>query len=256
MKTIFTIICTIALSYSSYSKSRDYMIGNKYDTMYCHIISYGDSSLTYYPEGADSSLRINISFSKLRYFKLNKEKYLIVDRRNKYTLVKQESDEEDLMPEWPMKDNNIFYSGVLNVDSVSKMELYRRAKRYIVENYKSGKDVIQLDDPLGYEVIGKGNYKVICHGAFGWSMEIYVEHTMKVSCKDGKYRYEITGMRDQYFLNSTQYTRAKNVDEPLLLFDLVKGKYRLNFFGDVDLAVKKEIADIEKAMKSNANNEW
>ena len=52
----------------------------------------------------------------------------------------------------PSKDGKIIYSNVIQVDSVSKSELYRRAKRWLSANY----DFIVLDYIDKQELYAKG----------------------------------------------------------------------------------------------------
>lgn len=75
-------------------------------------------------------------------------------------------------------DGKYEYTGVVNVDSASADKLYSNAKLFIADNFKSGKDVTQLNDDYSKTVIGRG-----------------IEHSVKfkitIQCKEGKYRYVV-----------------------------------------------------------------
>ena len=57
----------------------------------------------------------------------------------------------------PKVNGKYEYSSIITLDSTYKKDdLYRNAKLYFVDNYKSAKDVIQYDDKDQGKVIGKG----------------------------------------------------------------------------------------------------
>ena len=56
--------------------------------------------------------------------------------------------QEKLLDILPTENGVVIYTGVIQVDSVDKSTLYTRAKKWFIDNYKSAKDVIQLDDKI------------------------------------------------------------------------------------------------------------
>lgn len=62
-----------------------------------------------------------------------------------------------LLEIFPIENGKATYTGIVQVDSVSKDELYKRAKRWFVDTYKSAKAVIELDDKENGEIIGNGD---------------------------------------------------------------------------------------------------
>lgn len=84
---------------------------------------------------------------------------------------------------------NITYTNVVNVDSLSKNELFSRAQEWVVKTYNSGKDVVQLSDKDNGKLIGNGALDV------SWkNMSGYIKYTISIYVKDGKYKYEITNL--------------------------------------------------------------
>ena len=65
--------------------------------------------------------------------------------------------QEKLVDILPLVNGEVVYTEVIKVDSLNAKELYNRAKKWIVLNYKSANDVIQLDDKEDGILIGKGN---------------------------------------------------------------------------------------------------
>lgn len=76
---------------------------------------------------------------------------------------------------------------VVQVDSMKAGVMFNRALEWIAINYRSAKDVIQYSDQAAGKIICKGNFKVGLYMKEGW-----VEHTMILEFKDGRYRYTFT----------------------------------------------------------------
>lgn len=65
-------------------------------------------------------------------------------------------------------------------------ELYIRARRWFVDEFKSAKDVLQVQDKQSGELIGKGTFPI----ALSYATSGYVFFTVSVFVKDGNYKYE------------------------------------------------------------------
>lgn len=79
------------------------------------------------------------------------------------------------------------YSEVLKVDGKSAEQLYKNAKYWIVLNFKSAKDVIQLEDKENNKIICKGNFETGWMGKSG-----HVNNTMILEFKDNRYKITVT----------------------------------------------------------------
>lgn len=83
--------------------------------------------------------------------------------------------------------NKYTCSAVVQIDSVKSGVLFSRAMEWISMNYKSAQDVIQYSDQATGKIICKGNFKVGLYMKEGW-----VEHTLVLEFKDGRFRYTYT----------------------------------------------------------------
>lgn len=85
---------------------------------------------------------------------------------------------------------SFIYAGVVGVDSVAANVLQSRARLFVAENFRSAKDVIQLDDADAGIVVIKGNLiPVVKVPILGRTEYGYVHFTAKIQVKEGKYRY-------------------------------------------------------------------
>lgn len=104
----------------------------------------------------------------------------------------------------PKLENEVGMQEVIQIDSVSKTELYKRAKLWVVESFKSAKNVIQLDDVENSTIVIKG-ITTIYFKAFIATADLDVKFTLKIEAKEGRYRYT---------LNNVNFILAGNNDTP------------------------------------------
>ena len=156
----------------------------------------------------------------------------------------------------PLKDGKVTYDGVVQVDSINKDELYKRAKRWFIETYKSAKDVIQLDDKENGEVIGKGFFEIYWQVTFMSGQNINVWQTMKIQVKDGRYRYEITDFNVKYYVSASQYSSGANIDSPLEAWNKGRDDNSKKIYTKIDTEVKSLISSLEKFVRTPPKDDW
>jgi len=101
--------------------------------------------------------------------------------------------------------NKITYSEVVKVDSVSKQELFSRAREWFAKAYKNSSKVIQMEDKESGKIVGKALMQVY-HKALGMTFESgYINYTISIYIKDGKYKYEFVD-----FYHTGQYVGNGN----------------------------------------------
>lgn len=205
----------------------------------------------YFSEAAGIKMYSIYDTEKLVVAKKNPNKQVI---RDTYKEVK---DNKPAHLIFPKKDGEINYSGIVVVDNVTKAELYRRARKWFIDTYKSAKDVLQLEDKENGEVIGKGFFEELWQVTFYANELTRIYTTVAITVKDGRYKYEIKDFRIQYFVNGYGTIVGYNVDSPL---DTWAVGYRpeniSKFFAKVDGHVKDMIASLEKAMKTKTEDDW
>lgn len=87
----------------------------------------------------------------------------------------------------------ITYSEVVMLkDSISKDELFSRAKISLAYLFKDSKSVIQNEDKESGIIIGKGTMSVIYRSAGTVFDAGYIHYTLTIAMKQSKYKYVIT----------------------------------------------------------------
>lgn len=85
------------------------------------------------------------------------------------------------------------YTDVVQVDSISKSQLYNRARIWFATTYNSANDVIQIENKDEGEIIGKAIMKYNPNVNFASEQtKGNIKYTIKIYVKDGRYKYEIT----------------------------------------------------------------
>ena len=156
----------------------------------------------------------------------------------------------------PTKDGKVYYSEVVQIDSTDKSKLYTKAKKWFVDQYKSAKDVIQLDDKENGEIIGKGYFETQWQANFMTMQKVNVWHTVKVSVKDNKYRYEISNFELKWHTAPSKYSSGGNTE--VLIEDFWKNRESnaKKYFAKVDTEVKSIISSLERFMKAPIGDDW
>jgi hypothetical protein len=99
---------------------------------------------------------------------------------------------EALLAQMPLDPESKLYTyqEVVEVEGVSKDDLYTRARTWFVKEYKSANAVLQMDDKEAGTLMGKGFFKVMFQGAL---RDVY--HTVQIDVKDDRYRYSINAFK-------------------------------------------------------------
>lgn len=84
---------------------------------------------------------------------------------------------------FPTEDGKVVFQFIDSSVQKSADELYRTSKLWTGNTFRDSKEVIQVDDPSGHSLMGKGNFQ------FAQTMTPYVvSFSFKIDTKDNKYR--------------------------------------------------------------------
>lgn len=112
------------------------------------------------------------------------------------------------------------FTEVIQVDSASKSELYRRAKLSIVNVFIDANEVLQIDDKEEGQLVAKGVIPYTPHFLMGQDLaKGTISFVIKIYVKEGRYKYEITD-----FTHREEFGLITNDDE----YPYPKGKGLMN----------------------------
>lgn len=168
---------------------------------------------------------------------------------------KNKNDKDSVVQIMPLVDSMVVYTEVVKADSITKEELYNRAKRFFVENYKSANDVVQLDDKENGEIIGKGIFKVMYNQGIAGMQPTSVYHTISVAVKEGRYKYEIKDLIIDYYSPGTRigtsYISGTQVHSPVESWLSSKIKMIRRYLTDINSHIETTIEQLKAMMTKN-----
>jgi hypothetical protein len=151
----------------------------------------------------------------------------------------------------------ISYTDVLHVDSVSKQELYLRAREWFTKYYNNAENVLQMDDKEGGRLIGKSRFKVFHSSILGDQPSGHIHYTLTFYIKDGRYKYEIsdfyhTGEKPMYDGGTCEYmlSKVKNI------WDGPRYKYYLQQIQPNVYTIIQSFIDVMNTPASKAKDNW
>lgn len=93
--------------------------------------------------------------------------------------------------------DRLTFDKVIQVEEIDKDNIYLGLKEWFALNFVSSKNVIELEDKEAGIIIGntnvnysKGSFTYACYK--GW-----LNYTIKVQCKDGRFKVDVTNFRHQ-----------------------------------------------------------
>ena len=161
----------------------------------------------------------------------------------------------DIYSSLPKVDNQYEYVEVVQMDSsYKKDQLYKNAKLFFTDEFKSAKDVIQYDDRGEGKVIGKGNFRAETASSVMLtpiSQRWTIHFTLEIYVKDGKYKYRLYGFEiDEVYTGGGAVTPSqKTLDQGWE--ETQKGmtrKMAKDLFGQMVAGFHSTIDDLKKAM--------
>jgi hypothetical protein len=94
----------------------------------------------------------------------------------------------------PVTNGQVIYTGVVEVDGKTKEDLYKNAQQWFMDFFSSQKDVIQDKDKEEGIVFGEVNLYFFSGTGLGATQNWTNHFTIKIECKDNKYRYSFYNM--------------------------------------------------------------
>jgi len=90
-----------------------------------------------------------------------------------------------------LDSNKIVYKGLVNIDHLSKDEIYTRAKNALATTVKGENQTIIYEDSSNTMITAKGSIKL----ASPYSIIKKVEYILELSISEGKYKYRIDSVQ-------------------------------------------------------------
>lgn len=153
--------------------------------------------------------------------------------------------EDPQMPDFTFENGLIVYKRTMDVDSCSKAELNKRAKKWILETFKFPEKVIVYEDSNSIRITS--NFRVKQKSSF---FNIY--YLLTIHFKDNKYRYELHNI--EYSPATGPYTGKYGIEALYNSTFMVKRFTAI--LVDVDTELKSVLLSLSNGMKKDSIDEW
>lgn len=137
-------------------------------------------------------------------------------------------------------------------------EIYSRTKLFFANEYASAKDVITFDDATTCTVVGRGWINLKSKNVAHKSVKLW--HSLKVQCKDGRYRYELSDMKVEFVISGlyggTQ-TITKDYDEMVSSIKETRNERKRHELEELWIKPITDLIDrLNAALNQSAASNW
>jgi len=166
----------------------------------------------------------------------------------------------------PVVDGKYQFQEVVNVDNtITKDQLYKKAKAYFVDVFTGAKDAFQFEDAQEGKIVGKGQLTVSDYKSVFPSVAVLkwdVNYNTEIICKDGKYRvriYDIVVTKESHVSESN--SRTVNFSIPDLYAGMAKqrGSYKTLYpkvFNKMAASFKEKMGTLKEYMDKNSKADY
>ena len=149
----------------------------------------------------------------------------------------------------PTENGKVIYKGVVEASGLTQAQLYANAKKWIIDNYIGAENIIQSEDEINGQIIGKGlipEYWVINKLAPAVSTKLLF--TIRIDVKDNKYRFA--------FKDFTVSYTAANGQNLIPLEEFMTVKKTETYVTNIDTKINQQIESLDKALKNGKLDKW
>jgi len=166
----------------------------------------------------------------------------------------------------PVVDGKYQFQEVVNVDNtITKDQLYKKAKAYFVDVFTGAKDAFQFEDAQEGKIVGKGQLTVSDYKSVFPSVAVLkwdINYNTEIICKDGKYRvriYDIVVTKESHVSESN--SRTVNFTIPDLYAGMAKqrGSYKTLYpkvFNKMAASFKEKMGTLKEYMDKNSKADY
>jgi len=146
------------------------------------------------------------------------------------------------LPGIPLENGQVVYRQSYQVPDMARVEIFRRARRWWVDNFVSAKDALQIQDETTGELVGK-SLAVVTAPAPKKIDEIrsLLNYTLAIDIFEGGYKVKVSDFSLQRSLTGLTSER-----ETLQEYKRFPEKNRLRVIESVDAHVKSVLASIHE----------
>ncbi|WP_289056161.1 DUF4468 domain-containing protein [Carboxylicivirga marina] len=151
----------------------------------------------------------------------------------------------------------VVFTDVIPLEEMSKVDIYKKAKMWIVSTLKSGDNMVELDGTNSDKIIGTGNIIIPEEEIFSSHHES-LNFKFIVMCKDNRLKYSVENFT--LHLTMFNYNSVTSIEAIRDYKGTIGKKRQIQFESEVKAAVKKNIELLVNEfvihMNKTENDDW
>jgi hypothetical protein len=166
----------------------------------------------------------------------------------------------------PVVDGKYQFQEVVNVDNtITKDQLYKKAKAYFVDVFTGAKDAFKFEDAQEGKIVGKGQLTVSDYKSVFPSVAVLkwdVNYNTEIICKDGKYRvriYDIVVTKESHVSESNSRTVNFTITDLYAGMTKQRGSYKTLYpkvFNKMAASFKEKMGTLKEYMDKNSKADY
>lgn len=163
------------------------------------------------------------------------------------------------------KTGKVTYTDVIQLEDMTKDEIYKKAKMWVVSTLKSGDNMVELDGSNSDQIVATGNIQLVLDSEKDKTKYIlilnegFLNFKFMIFCKDGRMKYEITNF-DLTFTRASPSVPTINTGLEKIVVNDFGGnkteKFEEYSKAAVDANIKILIAEFINSMKAEEEDDW
>jgi hypothetical protein len=162
------------------------------------------------------------------------------------------------------KTGKVEYKEVIQLDGMSKDEIYKKAKMWMVSTLKSGDNMVELDGTNSEQIVGTGNLKPVIKDEKNkkrfWIADANLNFKFIVFCKEGRTKCVVKNLslslKTLNSGNSVVRTNLDNIEDYPGYGEKWQVVYRDFVIQLVNEHIRVLINDFKSSLQLTEENDW
>jgi len=151
----------------------------------------------------------------------------------------------------------VVFTDVVELDGMTKDEIYQKAKYWVITTLKSGDNMVELDGTNSDQIIGTGNIS-LPDESISFCSNVVLNFKFIVKCKDNRLKYNIENFNLSCILsnNSLHSTGIENITPPKQFYNKNKPKFITEVKMSVNISIGQLVNNFKASMTKKDEDDW
>ena len=134
--------------------------------------------------------------------------------------------------------------------SLSEKDLYSKSQDWVILNYNSDGNIMQLLDPVDFKIICTGSFYYSDPGSNSEAASGRIEYSLSLYFKDGRYKYVFSNFIHKGNVASNSFGLITNSDVFQGKIPLSGKKWRAKIWNDIKSKIRHRVSSQAKSLEN------